>query len=482
MIDLDEFERRLRRPVATAPQPNEDPLAELARLVGGHEDPFKTVFEQDRRSATRDAKAPAVLHTRTEPSFENNFAAEEFAEEAPQFHGTIDPQSYGGEAASSIDQPGYYPQAQAEVQAEDYAWTGAEPRPAVRPRMEGEASRSRRPLFVMAAIIAIGITGIGASFAYKSKSGPHEIATINAMSGPTKIQPDSPGGVEDVPNQDASILNKNPQQVPTKLADRREAPVDLSAHISTSPRVVMADAGATGTPGSGTPGSVSASAGSQNPVNMAPQDVQSYGIGALIEPKKVKTVSVRSDGTLLPNDTPPQMPQTAPAAPQAPASSATPSATATTPKPATAKSTARVVTTPKPPQSIDQLAADAPLTPPAPVPVKPKAAPPKPVKLAEAETADTAQDAPDTTAHSGGGGFAVQFAAPGSEQEAHEITAKLSQKFGDDLSGHRLTYHRAKVGDKTVYRVRTAGLSREEAAGICEKVKSSGGSCFIAKN
>jgi len=76
----------------------------------------------------------------------------------------------------------------------------------------------------------------------------------------------------------------------------------------------------------------------------------------------------------------------------------------------------------------------------------------------------------------------VQFAAPGSEQEAHEVTAKLAQKFGSDLSGHHLTYHRAKVGDKTVFRVRTAGLSREEATGICEKVKADGGSCFVAKN
>jgi hypothetical protein len=474
MIDLDEFERRLRRPAAAAPQPQEDPLAELARLVGGHEDPFKTVFEHDRHAPrpARDARAPVIpapapARPRTEPHFDENFAAEnftaeEFVEETPQFHGTIDPQIYANEASPMTAQPGYHDQARAEEQ--DYAWSGVE-QPIAASRLAPEAPRSRRPLFVMAAIIAVGITGIGASFAYKSKSGPHELATIQAMAGPTKIQPDSPGGM-DVPNQDASILNKNPQQIPAKLADHRELPVDLSAQPSTPPRVVMADAGST----TGIP--------SQSAINSAPQDIQSYGIGALIEPKKVKTVSVRSDGTLLPNDTPPQMPQSAPSAMQAPP--ATPSAAATTtPKPATAKSTARVVTTPKPPQSIDQLAANAPVTPPAPVPAKPKTVPAKPVKLAEAETADTAQDA---AAPGGAGGFAVQFAAPGSEQEAHEMTAKLAQKFGDDLSGHHLTYHRAKVGDKTVYRVRTAGLSREEATGICEKVKADGGSCFIAKN
>ena len=41
MIDLEEFERRLRQPLA-APQANDDPLAELARSFGGAEaDPYK---------------------------------------------------------------------------------------------------------------------------------------------------------------------------------------------------------------------------------------------------------------------------------------------------------------------------------------------------------------------------------------------------------------------------------------------------------
>ena len=42
MIDLEEFERRLRQPLA-ANQRVDDPLAELARsFAGGEEDPYKT--------------------------------------------------------------------------------------------------------------------------------------------------------------------------------------------------------------------------------------------------------------------------------------------------------------------------------------------------------------------------------------------------------------------------------------------------------
>src|SRR5580693_5259661 len=46
MIDLDEFERRLRRPSAASPAAGGDPLAELARLVGGQQDPLESVFNQ----------------------------------------------------------------------------------------------------------------------------------------------------------------------------------------------------------------------------------------------------------------------------------------------------------------------------------------------------------------------------------------------------------------------------------------------------
>ncbi len=490
MIDLDEFERRLRRPAA-APQSQEDPLAELARLVGGHEDPFKSVFEQDGRLARLQQRAAPASFAPPPPAPVENYAAEDYPEEQPEFHGTIHPQTYAPEepAVTPAHQMTYYsaPAEQQAAQEQGYEW----PQTANERVFVPEARRSRRPLFAAAAIFAVGVLGIGASFAYKSKSTPREIATIQAMSGPTKVQPESPGGM-DVPNQDASILDKGPQQTPTKLANHEERPVDLSlqqAAPQPSKAVMAADTGAM-TASTGAASAPMPPSGSQQTtpqVSATQPDIQSYGIGALIEPKKVKTISVGADGKVLPNDTPPQIPATIPA----PQHMAAPAPTAP-PKPAaTPKSTARVVTTPKPAQTMDQLAdagnndAPAPVAAPpaavAPAPVKPKPAPAKPMKVAATEATDSAQDAPKSNAGSTGD-FAVQFAAPGSEQEAHELTAKLATKFGGDLSGHHLTYHRAKVGDKTVFRVRASGMSREEATGICQKVQSSGGSCFVAKS
>src|SRR6185437_9493105 len=45
MINLDEFERRLKRP-APSSQGGDDPLAELARLVGNEQDPYQRVFQE----------------------------------------------------------------------------------------------------------------------------------------------------------------------------------------------------------------------------------------------------------------------------------------------------------------------------------------------------------------------------------------------------------------------------------------------------
>ncbi len=226
-------------------------------------------------------------------------------------HGTIHPETYGAQAETyaaedpSMTAAETYHQAQAEVQ--DYAWPDEETVVPAAAARRLEVPRSRRPLFVMAAIIAVGIAGIGASFAYKSsKTGPHEIATIKAMSGPTKIQPESPGAA-DVAKQDAAILDKSQQQTPVGLVDHKERPVDLAlqrdAGGAASP-IRMAEAvppgGAAAVPVPTPPAGPQSASGQQ--------ELQSYGIGALIEPKRVKTVSVRSDGTLLPNDTPPPMP------------------------------------------------------------------------------------------------------------------------------------------------------------------------------
>jgi cell division protein FtsN len=154
------------------------------------------------------------------------------------------------------------------------------------------------------------------------------------------------------------------------------------------------------------------------------------------------------------------------------------------PKSATPKSTARVATTPKVEAAAPVAGDQSPATTPLPVKAKVATAPkPKPVKVASAEDNSNASDAtPVATASTSGGGFAVQLAAPATEQEARSASSRLGVKFADSLGGHRPSVVKAEVGDKSIYRVRVSSLSRDEAVSLCEKVKAKGGACFVAKN
>jgi len=459
MIDLEQFERRLRQPNA-ASRTDEDPLAELARLVGRTEDPYKSVFEPQtsHRAAEASEKHDFYEADAWDEAERENFEAEVGAEE--ELSGGV----YGSiEAAPHTDRLPQHEDAglhpfQFDDQPEHW---GFEDEAAAHAGPAGEARyepgyehgyeterRSRRPLYVMAAIIVAGVAGIGVSFALKGGSAPREIAMIKAADGPVKVEPEATAGA-DAPNQEASILNRTPQAAPVAVADATEQPVDLSRLPDRAPRAATTSAGAAGVAVPLSPSQGSA----QGQTSIPPQS-----IAGLIEPKKVKTVAVRPDGSVLPND----------AAPQTPSAATPSSAHATGPaiaKPATPKSTARVAATPRPtgaPGGADVA----------------HAANSKPVQVADAQGAL----APVAESPAGGGAFSVQLAAPTSEQEARDIQARLIKKYGAGIPGFHPSIRKAVNGDKTVYRVRTVGLSKDDATALCQKVQSGGGNCFVAKN
>ncbi|MGB6374860.1 MAG: hypothetical protein WBF22_16195, partial [Methylocella sp.] len=296
MIDLEEFERRLRKPLA-ANQGDDDPLAELARFVGEQEDPYKTVFEPlSRRPAGTSWRGPdhgegdeLGAH---EPLIGGDFAAIEAGLLGAARHESgenlsLSEELDGCEEAEGAEHWRY------EDTAEGYREAGP----------PFEEIRSRHPLYVMAAIIVAGILGIGASFAFKG-AGSHqdEIATIMAADGPAKIHPETAAGTE-IPDQDASVLGGSPQQRPVALVNNVEQPADLSAQAN----VPEAQANPPRAIAGLTTGAASVPVPAP-PAQAQPQpSAEPLSIADLIEPKKVKTVSVRPDGTILPNDAPPQV-------------------------------------------------------------------------------------------------------------------------------------------------------------------------------
>jgi cell pole-organizing protein PopZ len=149
-----------------------------------------------------------------------------------------------------------------------------------------EEIRSRRPLYLMAAMIVAGLACIGASFGFKGAVSPQDATT-----------------------KDASILGGSPQQPPVAVVNNVEQPADLTAPANLPEAQANPPRAIAGL----TTGAASVPVPAP-PAQAQPQpSAEPLSVADLIEPKKVKTVSVRPDGTLLPNDAPP--PVTAAAVP-----------------------------------------------------------------------------------------------------------------------------------------------------------------------
>ena len=460
MIDLDEFERRLHRP-STPSGGGEDPLAELARLVSGSDDPYSRVFDAPLERGYGQSTPQTSWDQQPYTPPKNHPLAGDFAAiQAGLLRGALD--EPGEWSAPAPAAPPYSEEGYGHEPA-DGEWAPAYATP----------PRSRKPLYLTAGIIVLGLAGIGASFALKGHvGGPREIATIAAASGPTKIQPETPDGV-DVPNQDASILDKSPRPNAVALSNDQEQPIDLSQLPSKAPNVLsVGNAPLTGAALSDQ--QVATAAVKPTPAQ------QPMGIAALIEPRKVRTVSVRPDGTVLPNDQPPPQPsaQTTAAAPRASGAAngtATPVA-----KPSTPKSTTRVVTTPKPaPAAVAD--AGAPMQIAAAKP-KPAAAPPKPAQVATAGAGRRRRRG----ARRAGGRRRRRLRRPargarlGARRQGRGVEARRQirgrtwKPASDDPQGDGR--------DKGRVRVRVVNLSREDATALCQKLQAGGGTCFVAKN
>ena len=494
--DLDEYERR-RDSHSQRNAHDDDPLAELARLVGEQHDPYGDVFAQGPASVhpPEDLRPSYEPHGRQEPAFGRappRFAADFAAIEAglrgaPSAPSQQAPHGYAASAQQDYAQheyaqQGYAQEPQLGASHENLSWS--EPQRASAPR------GSRRPVYAMAATIAVAVIGIGVAFAYKgTSSSPREIKTIMAAAGPTKIQPPADASADQTV-QDAGALAQQP--APTKLVSHEEQPVDLAQTIQDKAAHDAANGGtdaasvpvplspgqaaATMNPDYSAQGGAAPDAG--NAAGVSPiYGSQGFGVG-MPTPKKVKVVSVRPDGTIMPGDGSTDATPPAESAPPAEASDrASPTIPAAAPTAASRKSTSRIATAPAPVE--DTAGDDAPVAPPKPAKTARKA---KPVHVASAETGTPEATEASETKPAGAGAFAVQLAAPGSEADARSATSRLLKKYGSALTGRRLGFHRAESNGRTVYRVRVSSLTKEEAVTLCTKLKADGGTCFVAKN
>ncbi|MBY0612260.1 MAG: SPOR domain-containing protein [Beijerinckiaceae bacterium] len=210
-------------------------------------------------------------------------------------------------------------------------------------------------------------------------------------------------------------------------------------------------------------------------------------------PKRVKSIRINSNGE--PVDGPASPAASAPpvAAPPAPppakavAAAKTPASTPAVKAPAKHAIVARETTTA--PASGDD-AAPLQIVPPAGVSRKSSQTPLKqpqrvaaaPVPATDDTTSAIGGDAQPASAKTSAGGraFSVQFGAPGSTGEANALISRLKSQYPSVMGSVEPRVIKADVKGKSVYRVRSGSLSRDQANTLCSQLKAAGGNCFVS--
>lgn len=274
---------------------------------------------------------------------------------------------------------------------------------------------------------------------------------VKADANPIKIRPENPGGIV-VPNQENQVYERvagaasvTPAQ--EKLLSSAEEPVSLDEPAAEDELMPSLDVG--DEVGGDEVGGDPLPAKSEERVA---EDVQNEAVPQepiAIAPRRVKTMVVRADGTLV---------ERADATPAV----ETLVASAGDVIDAVRKGSAGIDTT----ASTASVNADAAVAEPVAL-SKPDAAPAKPVP---AETAAV------------GGAWSMQIASQPNEEAARSSYADLAQRYAAVLAGRGVNIVKADVSGKgTFWRVRVPAETRSAAVDLCTNYKAAGGNCFVSK-
>jgi hypothetical protein len=415
-----------------------DPLAELARLIG-QRDPFAEFGRSNARQGQRPAPdvpttAPddwqqASMH---EPDLapDSGYREQEYAVHEDDAHPLAPATGNDGVPPAANYQDGHHddrihdaPHYDDRLHAGDDAGPYYQDDTSLEPHedeMYDDAPHARRHSGLVTALALIGcaVLGTAGAYAYRSYSGvatstqpPPVIAADNST--PTKIVPATAGD----PQSSKAVQDRLATAEKEQLVSKQEEPVALSA-----PRPAL-PAAAPAVPAQS--GSVAQPAGGS-------------------EPKKVRTVTIRPDGSES-SGRPAGM---APPAAQGAA------ATATT-------ATARPAVTPPAPRAGTQAGEPA------------TAQPPRQRTAAIPPSAEGAAN-----------GFVVQLSSQKTESEAQSSFRSLQAKFPNELGSRQPIIRRADLGSKGVFYRTMIGpfASAHEASQFCATYKAAGGQCVVPNN
>jgi hypothetical protein len=357
---------------------------------------------------------------------------------------------------------------------------------------EDQGSGRRGGFVFVVAVFALAVLGTAGAFGYRAMFGgpalPSLPPIIKAEGGPNKIMP------KDGSAQAARDSADNAGSA-ERLVSREERPVDIPPPVtSTAPRSVATVPVFPDPPSMGGPGAVvgysakpslsnAASAAEPPPFpsasamttasapNLAPSGAQASSASAVPPasavpsaatssvpgapgPKKIRTVTIRTDQ---------------------PAAADAPTNQANAPRPGAQSQSANG------PLSIVPSSTETPAAAPRPRTANPQPAAPQPVPLNKPPANQTASVAPVATA---GAGYAVQVSSQHSEEEAQSSFRALQAKYPDLLGGREPIIRRADLGAKGIYFRAMVGpfASADQANELCSNLKAAGGNCLVQKN
>jgi hypothetical protein len=446
-----------------------DPLAELARLIG-QTDPFGELNKVPPRPAApapqANPAAPAPHPRAAQPrvaqppipasadpygaplSFGRQQTGARGQDQQQAFQPAYDPAIYGSPQQASghpseaySDDPSLAAEADEHYEDDEYADE--------RPR--------RRGLKIFVAVAALAVIGAGGAWGYRALfkngvSGPPPV--IKANTTPSKIAA-APASTKQINDR----VGDAPQE--ERVVSREETPVDIKDTSRPAPRMVF--------PGVPT----SPNAPDANAVAAAAPPAASNPPGpAWAEPKKIRTVTIRPDQ--MGNAAAPTQVSRQNAAPSQSAAATPP----VSPQPAPTPQRPAPAAQNNAPLSLSPQVASAEASAPRPA-VQPVPAPAAPTRVASAPPAAEAPTTASTT-----GRYTVQISSQRSENEAHASFRSLQAKFPSLLGDRQPIVRRADLGDKGIYFRAMVGpfASVEQATQFCGSLKSAGGQCVVQRN
>ncbi|MBN9242804.1 MAG: SPOR domain-containing protein [Mesorhizobium sp.] len=344
---------------------------------------------------------------------------------------------------------------------------------------ENEARPRSRGLLAAAVIGAVAVVGGLGAYALSpgGKGSSDAPAIVKADNQPIKVKPENPGGTV-IPNQDNKVYDavgksaKPAEPTQQKLVTDIQEPMDVAAKQPES-RVVDLSAA-----GDQAAAPMPKSEDRIEPAAAPQPDAAGKQETAVVTPRKVRTMVVKPDGSLVPRDDP------APAkvAASEPADPA-PQHVGTSADQTGAVAPAGQV---KPAEAAPQDAK------PAEVKAKASSATPSVAPIAPQRPSDQPVDVvgevkPDQVASldqsaAAPGSWAMQIASQPTAESAQKTYQDLARRYAGVLDGHGVSIVKAEIAGKgTFYRVRVPAGSRNDAVALCTSYKAAGGNCFVSK-